>query len=414
MTSSAVSKAIASHPSINGAPATPKRREYNDAAGNLRAFVTVLVVVHHAVLAYCSFLPKQPPASLAQQPRLWPAFPVIDTQRSALFDLIAGWNDTFFMALMFFISGLFVWSSLMRKPVAGFLQERALRLGVPFIAGALLLAPLAYFPSYLLTGAGADPAGFVRQLIQINFWPAGPAWFLWVLLAFDVALAAAFVFARGAMESVLAALAKWNTHPAAFAAKIAVLSALLYVPLALAVNPLRWSAFGPFSFQTSRILHYALYFTVGAAVGAGGWDNDLMAKASRLGRRWVLWVPAMLVVFVVYIAVAITAAGKPASMPFQVAANVLMSVTCATSSFGLMAVFARFGHRSSAMWRSLRDNAYGIFVLHYVFNSWTQMVLLNVAAPALVKGALAVAVTLGLSWGMTAMLRRIPAVSRVL
>ena len=43
---------------------------HNIAIGYLRAFVTVLVVAHHAVLAYHPFAPP-PPASLAAQPRWW-------------------------------------------------------------------------------------------------------------------------------------------------------------------------------------------------------------------------------------------------------------------------------------------------------------------------------------------------------
>jgi hypothetical protein len=40
--------------------------------------------------------------------------PVVD-HRWAGFDLIALFNDTFFMPLRFFVSGLFVWRSLTRK-----------------------------------------------------------------------------------------------------------------------------------------------------------------------------------------------------------------------------------------------------------------------------------------------------------
>jgi fucose 4-O-acetylase-like acetyltransferase len=56
-------------------------------------------------------------------------------------------NDGFFMALMFFISGLFVWASLRRRGAGPFIRERVIRLGVPFIVAALLIATVAYFPS---------------------------------------------------------------------------------------------------------------------------------------------------------------------------------------------------------------------------------------------------------------------------
>jgi hypothetical protein len=53
---------------------------YNLPIGYLRAFITVLVLGHHAVLAYHPFAPPVP-ASLVTQPRWWQAFPVVDSQR---------------------------------------------------------------------------------------------------------------------------------------------------------------------------------------------------------------------------------------------------------------------------------------------------------------------------------------------
>jgi hypothetical protein len=47
------------------------------ALGYLRAFLVVLVVAHHAALAYFPYAPP-PNASLVTQPRWWPAFPVVD------------------------------------------------------------------------------------------------------------------------------------------------------------------------------------------------------------------------------------------------------------------------------------------------------------------------------------------------
>ena len=95
-------------------PSNESRVQYNVAIGYLRAFVTVLVVAHHAALAYHPFAPA-PIASLIAEPRLWPAFPVVDAQRWSGFSLLVGFNDAFFMSLMFFLSGLFVWKSLERK-----------------------------------------------------------------------------------------------------------------------------------------------------------------------------------------------------------------------------------------------------------------------------------------------------------
>jgi hypothetical protein len=125
-------------------PGNASRVQYNVAIGYLRAFVTVLVVAHHAALAYHPFAPA-PIASLIAEPRLWQAFPVVDAQRWSGFSLLVGFNDTFFMSLMFFLSGLFVWKSLQRKGSGAFLRNRTLRLGLPFVVVAAFVAPLAYY-----------------------------------------------------------------------------------------------------------------------------------------------------------------------------------------------------------------------------------------------------------------------------
>jgi peptidoglycan/LPS O-acetylase OafA/YrhL len=123
------------------------------ALDTLRAFVIVLVVAHHSLLAYALISPN---VSLRSPAHPWLAgIPIVDSHRLAVFDLFALFNDTFFMALMFLLSGLFVGPSLARKGTGSFLRERALRLGAPFVVMALL-APLAYYPAYRATAA--DPA----------------------------------------------------------------------------------------------------------------------------------------------------------------------------------------------------------------------------------------------------------------
>src|ERR1041385_5740951 len=82
----------------------------NLAIGYLRSFITVLVLAHHAVLAYCTFVPK-PAASLNTVPPWWTAFPIADSARFPLFDLLVGFNDAFFLWALFFFFLLFFFFS---------------------------------------------------------------------------------------------------------------------------------------------------------------------------------------------------------------------------------------------------------------------------------------------------------------
>jgi hypothetical protein len=389
-------------------------RGYNIPLGYLRACITAMVVAHHAMLAYHPYAPP-PPASLGAQPQWWRAFPVVDTQRWTGFSLLVGFNDVFFMSLMFLLSGLFVWNSLERKGTGIFLRDRMVRLGLPFLGAVAIVAPIAYYPTYLQSGAHTDFAGFRRVWLSLSEWPSGPAWFVWVLLAFGCVAALLSLGMPKWGERLGQLLSGASRRPARFFWLLVAISAATYLPLALGFDPMRWTAWGPFVFQTSRILHYFAYFLIGAGLGAWGIGRDLLALDGKLARRWWVWalgaIGAFLAVMVVTV-IALTTQNTSTGM--GVIGGVGFAVSCATSSFAFLAIFLRFAKTRNAVWDSLRDNAYGIYLVHYAFVSWVQYALLGVGAPAVVKGTIAFLGALALSWGTTAMFRKIPGVARVI
>jgi peptidoglycan/LPS O-acetylase OafA/YrhL len=386
---------------------------YNLPIGYLRAFITVLVLAHHAVLAYHPFAPPVP-SSLVREPRWWQAFPVVDSHRWSGFALFVGFNDVFFMSLMFFLSGLFVWRSLDRKGAAGFLHDRILRLGVPFVIAVALIAPLAYYPTYLLTGTSTGLAGFWHQWGSLGDWPAGPAWFIWVLLAFDCIAAALLVLIPNWGAALGRGLARVSRRPILFFALLVAVSALVYVPLALVYSPVYWFSFGPFFFQSSRLLHYIVYFLVGAGVGACGFNGGLLTPEGKLARRWILWCVAALIAFVAATAIAIASfSAKGSPQMWGRIGGISFVLSCAASSFAFLALFVRFAKTRNGILDSLRDNAYGMYLIHYAFVSWLQYALLKTGLPAIAKGSVVFLGTLALSWSVTAALRRIPGVARI-
>jgi hypothetical protein len=83
------------------------------------------------------------------------------------------------------------------------------------------------------------------------------------------------------------------------------------------------------------------------------------------------------------------------------------ALSCAASSIAFLAVFRRRVHRARKTWDSLAANAYGIYLVHYIFVLWCQFLLLPVALSALVKFALTFTGALLLSWLLTAQARKI-------
>jgi hypothetical protein len=397
---------------VGARAAQPKGAPYHVAIGQLRVFVTMLVIAHHAVLAYNPFAPP-PAASLAAEPRWWGAFPVVDKARWGGFGMFNGFNDVFFMALMFLLSGLFVWESLQRKGAALYLRDRSLRLGLPFLVAVTLLSPLAYFPAYLQMG-GHGVASFWKQWAALGSWPPGPAWFVAVLLAFDALAAALYATRPGWVAAWSHALGRIPRSTALFGGLLG-LSALAYLPMERAFGAMHWTVFGPFVFQTSRVFVYLLYFFVGVGLGAAGIGRGLLAAGGRLARRWIGWNVVAGLAFGVATAVTIVAFSAKRVTPSMDAAMAFgFCLSCAASCFAALALFLRFANRRHPLFDRLGPNAYGMYLIHYPIVSWLQLALLGQPLPGLAKGLIVFAGATIVAWGLTSAIRRVPAVARVL
>jgi peptidoglycan/LPS O-acetylase OafA/YrhL len=396
-----------------GAAGTEQPPAYNPAMGYLRGFVVFFVVVHHSVLAYMPGIPA--PKQFSGGLMLWRAFPVLDPASWALTPLIASFNDSFFMALIFLLSGLFVTGSVGRKGLGHFLRDRVLRLGIGFLFSALIIVPIAYYTAYLQTGAEPGFANYWHAWNAIGYWPTGPAWFVLLLLVYDFVVAGLFWIAPGWTNWVSRIASGARQHPVRFFFIILAVSFVAYPVLAIPFGPRGWTYWGLFQFQTSRILHHFVYFVLGIGIGAVGLESGLVASDGKLGRRWWAWVLTAIVVFLLgtMFYFAILAAKGPRQQLLIDLGSISFALTCAALSFAFLAIFSRFARQPNRIWRSLADNSYGIYLVHYAFVAWCQYALLTAPLPGAVKAVSVIAAALVLSWGTTALLRRIALVARV-
>jgi glucan biosynthesis protein C len=383
------------------------------AIDNLRAFVILLVLSFHSVLAYIDFLPHRPFA-FDDPPFLWRAFPIVDPQRWLGFDLFCAWQDVFLMSFFLLLSGLFTWPSLTRKGARAFLADRLFRLGLPFAAVVIFLVPLAHYPTYLQTAADPSLADFWRHWRQLPFWPSGPMWFLWILLVGDLLAAGLYQLLAGCREAVLRLSNYAPHHPARFLAGFVLASAAAYVPLALIFGPSDWAQGGPFAFQLSRPLHYAVYFLVGVAIGACGIERGLLALDGPLVRHWRGWLVAAPLLFGLWAGTTALTLPGPAPLGLQLVSDLSFALACFGSCFAVLAVAVRFARVRSQVLDSLKANAYGMYLIHYPFVVWLQYALLSADVPAVAKGAVVFGGTLALSWSITAGLRRVPAIAQII
>jgi hypothetical protein len=388
------------------------------ALNNLRAFVIVIVLAFHSVLAYLASLPDSA-FPFDSPPYQWQSFPVIDRERWLGFDLFCGLQDVYLISFMFFLSGLFVWSSLTRRGATASLSNRVLRLGLPFVWVVFLVMPVAHYPAYLATAVDPSWTAFWRHCLALPFWPSGPPWFLWHLLVLNTAAAALYRFAPQGGELLVRLSSSAHDHPIRYFVGLVTVSAVAYVPLATTFTPWDWYQFGPFAFQPSRPLHYAVYFFAGVGIGAYGLERGLLATDGALARSWTRWLAGALAAFLLWIGAAaliVEQAGMPLfdleqqKLPLGlfIVANVAFVLACASSCFFFAAVFLRFATKRLPAFDSLSENAYGMYLIHFVFVVWLQYLLLAVPLFAVAKAAIVFSGTLVLSWATVAALRRIP------
>jgi peptidoglycan/LPS O-acetylase OafA/YrhL len=352
----------------------------------LRGFVIVMVVLYHTMMAYCTFGHFNP------QHYRWSSAPIVDPQRWRGFDIAVLFNDSYFMPLMFLLSGLFVRPSLGRKGARAYLLDRLRRLGVPFALAVLTIMPLAFYASYRMTGAAHGFGAFWLQTVTEGPWPAGPPWFIAVLFGFDVvAVATRPLWVRLDWSRLDWSRLDWSRVGGSFWLLGAVTLASL-LPLLLRFGTYLWFSWGPFSIQASRILLYSAYFLVGAAAGPG-----LRVE----GRRTVILAAALFLPLLAEQTGELRMPGLLSPSTWLVLYGVTLALFCTAATRALLALFARF-QRRSPIWDSLSANSYGIYLVHYVFVLWGQYALVDSKIGAILKAAAVFVAALGLSWGCSA------------
>jgi glucans biosynthesis protein C len=383
------------------------------ALNNLRALAVLAIIAFHSASAYLGWLGPEP-FPFDHSPYEWRAFPIVDSRRWFGFDLFCGWQDVYLMALMFFLSGLFTWPSLARKRHQRFLSDRFLRLGAPYVFGMAILIPVAIYPAYRVTALDTSLPAYVRHFLALPFWPNGHLWFLWQLLVLALLAAALHRFRPRAVQGLAELSSSADVRPGRYFIGLAGVATLAYVPLALAFTPWTWVEHGPFGFQLSRPLLYAVFFFAGFGVGAHGFERGLLAADGALARRWMVWFAVALISFLCWMGLtALTLNTVSPPIALQVAADVSYAVASVGCCFFALAGCLRFGARRVRILSSWAEHAFGMYLLHYPFVVWLQYALLGVALFAIAKAAIVIAGAVLLAWATTVAMRSIPFASRL-
>lgn len=328
-------------------PAAAAKRIYF--LDNLKSAVIVLVILHHAAIAFMS-------AAL-------PGWGIHDVRTSAVFDWLVAWDDTFIMPLMFFVSGYFALGSAVKYSAAQFLKGKWFRIGWPWLIGILFLAPVTWHVSHSGFGNWGELFDW-RARLQF-FYPA-QYWYLNLLLWFYLLALALYKWQPRFFQRRAAPVLpeRWQLWAFACACFLGMVALNLFMPDG------QWSASPLLTCQWVRVPLYFGFFLL----GVWAWRNHWFAPEGYLP-AWKPWTLAAVVCSLGYIGVRayfhFTGLALPA--PWAILADQgLRVLLCMVCAFAAIALFQRYADSASPVWKRLSASAFAVY--------WIQQPVVNIVA----------------------------------
>ena len=370
---------------------------------NLRTLVILLVVSMHACVTYSHvgdwYVKAEHVPSLPEK---------------LVFVMWQAHLQSFFMGLLFFVSGYFAHGSFERHGPARFLRERSVRLGLPTLLYMLVIHP------FILLGLNPWHADFPRVDAYYAHYlgtgrflsSSGPLWFAFALLIFCAVLVVwrRMRPAAGGGSPSGAAAAPGVARLWMFGLGLAGTTFLVRLVQPLGTNVL--------NFQLGYFVQYIAAFAAGVAAARTGWLLPLAASAQARRAGWVTLVAGPLLLLVLFAAlVKIPVAGDPQNGGWHWQALALAfweQLTGLGLSLGLLALFSHRLNRDGPVLRWLADRSFAVYVLHAPVLVALMMAFRSLPQVPLVLAALMTLTGLAISYALADLARRVPGLRAIL
>jgi surface polysaccharide O-acyltransferase-like enzyme len=242
-----------------------------------------------------------------------------------------------------------------------------------------------------------------------------------VLLALNIMAAAIWLVAPRILRMFGLLIFTLRDRPMTAFVAFLIVSVVSYLPMHLAVGDGAWFEPGhyPFPIQTSRILLYPAYFFTGVGIGVVSLKAGILAENGEIARRGPVWLAFAILLYgaillLVYAHHNWIADFASPALWWKTAYGLAFAMFSAAMAFTVLTTSLRLAHSSLRLLDALQPSAYGIFLLHYIFIIWLQYVVFDPAFPAGIKAAIVFVGSLGGSWALTVLLRKIPLVARMI
>ena len=351
---------------------------------NLRAFVIILVIVLHGSITYMAYAPS------------W--WYVLDPNNSEAFTLLVLLIDVPIMPMLFFLAGYFALPSLQKRGVRQFLKEKFIRIGLPWIFGALFLAPLT---AYMIYFSRNVPMGYL-QFWATDFWgelyQQSVYWFLGILMVLFAGLG--FVYTQSDRLHTSTRRIALPSRRLFVVFMAAVTGAVVAINLFVHID--NWSHIYLLVFQPARVPLYIGYLGLGLYAERRGWFT-----AGGFNPELGPWAWTCFLTGLGYLACRWTSAAP--NLLLTIGTAILFNAFCLSSLIAGVMFFRQRVNNGEGMWRSLAASSYGMYYIHPLILYPLAYLFVGISLPLLVKALALILTAALLAWGMSALLlKRVP------
>jgi peptidoglycan/LPS O-acetylase OafA/YrhL len=363
---------------------------------HLRMFVILLVVNMHACVTYSHVGGWY--VTSANEPTLAQKVPFILWQGSL---------QSFFMGLLFFVSGYFANGSLARRGTGAFLRERVFRLGLPALVYMLLIHP------FILVGlnpwhADFGPTrAFYLGFLRSGQWlgSSGPLWFVIALLIFCMGLAAWRGLCRLDPRELATPPGRVPTIGMliCFACFLGVSSFFVRLVQPIGTNVL--------NMQLCFFPQYIAFFAAGVSASRHGWLQPLASStmSRRIGWMALFGGPLALLCLMMVFGTKDGIAAYFGGWHWQAFGIAVWEQFSGVGlSLGLLALFSQRFDRARPGLRWLADRSFGVYLFHAPILVGLMMLFRSLPQNLYFLVALLTAAGLCSSFALADIARRIP------
>lgn len=376
---------------------------------NLRIGLTILVIAHHVGQAY------GPTGG---------SWPIQESARAAVLGPFFTVNRSFFMSLFFLISGYLMVMSYDRSGPGVFVKSRLLRLGVPLVLFFTLVIPLQQYLCHCRTGdlgdvsfwkyytwhyfgAGEPPAGWEGPpRPEMNF---GHLWYVEHLLVLSLCYAGLrLVWRRSPGESQTAAKPPGHLAILLFAFLLALASATIRVWYPID----KWIGFlGFIQVAFADVPRDLSFFILGAVAYRRGW---FLGLSRETGRIWLLVGAAAAVLWYVFSLGGLWQVFHITREAMTIIYPVWEALLCCGMCIGLLILFRERLNSQGWLGKVLAENQYAAYLFHVPVVVFVQYLVAGFAWLPFTKFALVTAVSVPLTFLLSAAVRTPVLVRRIL